>query len=257
MKQSEIDLLFESIWSDWPNKEKENAAKKAFTVFIRSEQPYKDLVKACKTYIMSSSGEEYHYQLNNFILQDHWKDVLESVDPFKIAEEHKSAIALCNSWNEKCRSHWCKILDINSKIPMAKTALRNKFFKDNWEKALDLAHGIFKYSFGENDPRSKIIINFKWFADVSYKRHTVSKIIEGDYGKPQRDIAKSNSFSSVEIDMAKRKAIAEYFKLMTEGKLEDESEEYYEKFINERSGKRQDGDSLANKSENAFEHPFD
>lgn len=258
MNQSKIDLLFETIWSEWPNREKEHAARKAFVVFINSGGDYKELRQACETYILSSIGEDYTYQLNNFILQDHWKDILELIDPFKIAEESKRAKELCESWNNACRPHWCKIVDINSKMPMSKKALSNKFFCENWEKALDLARKIFKYTHNENDIRSKIIINFKWFTDVSPDRHVVSKIIEGDYGKPQRDISVQNkSFSQEKINWAKRKAVAEYFELLRTGKLEDESDEYYEKFIAERSGERQDGKQVEEEGGSSFNHPFD
>jgi hypothetical protein len=260
MNEAKIDLLFANVWDLWPNKEKEHAARKAFGVLIKSGESYEDFLKACRAYVLSSSNEEYKYQLNNFILQDHWRDILDSVDLKKLEREHADALMLCKAWNKACRPHWCKILDIDSKIPLAKRALTNKFFKENWKNALDLAARIFKHKLREADWRTKLILSFRWFTDVSLDRHVVSKIIEGEYGLPIKDHFKKAQEEIVEIDHGRNKAIAEYFKLMREEKLEDETEEYFNKFIEERCGARSDNAStkITRQDNTGNEgHPFD
>jgi hypothetical protein len=182
-----LETIFDEIWESWPNKEKEHAARKAYDVFCKSEGDVDQLKKACRIYVLDSTGDEFHYQLNNFILQDHWKDIIESGTSLeRLEKERQACIDLINTWNDACLSHWIKSEDIEDKIVSARRALQNQYFQKNWKKALDKAKKIFQYRFRESDPRARIILSFRWFSRCQPEKHTVLKIIEGEYGYPSK-----------------------------------------------------------------------
>lgn len=145
---------------------------------------------ACSIYVLEHEGDEFTHKLNNFIMQDVWKDTLEGARDAKeyqakLQEKHNEAVRLIETWNAERNSWWSEVLDIQERIPLAKTALQNEYFKNHWKKSLDKAKKIFQYRPREGERNSKLIISFSWFANVSPNKHTVLKIDEGEYGGPQ------------------------------------------------------------------------
>lgn len=224
MNGLEFDAAFNKIWSFWPRKDKgENAARKALKVQLNSGESYEEIYKACRIYSLDHEGDEYVFYLNNFLMLDHWKDCLEHGNLEKLESKREEAIHLIESWNKACRPHWCKSIEVEVKIPMAQKALSDKYFQKEWKKALDLASKIFKYPFRDTDSRSKLILSFRWFANVSHDKHTVAKIIEGEYGSPQRDISKKQVIVK-KISDEERKELVDLWKSIRNGD-EKETEE--------------------------------
>lgn len=191
----EIEDCFNRIWQNWSNKTMKSAGLKALSVTLRSGADMDLIELACQIYATEHAGSEYHHQLNNFLMNDVWKDVVDGVKNVrqykeKLELERREAYQLVELWNEKCYSHWCKNLDIDSKVPMARKALRDEFFKNNWKKALDKAHKLFQYKAREGTKHSKLILTFRWFCDTTLYKHTVMRLIEGEYGEPETDLAK-------------------------------------------------------------------
>ena len=140
------EKTFEKIWEFWINKEGERAAEKAIDVCLKSGEDAKKIIEACEAYRLENLGKdpEFTYKLSNFILQDHWKDVSDSISVEALKKLHDDSVTLIKEWNNTCRSHWCKVVDIESKVPVVMKALKDKAFKENWSKALKKASGIFK-----------------------------------------------------------------------------------------------------------------
>lgn len=207
------DKTFNAIWEFWLNKEGERAAEKAITIAIdkQGDDP-KKIIKACEAYRLENIGKdvEYTYKLSNFILQDHWKDVLESTSVEKLQKLYDESIAIINCWNQFCRSHWCRVVDAETKAPIVMRALRDKCFADNWHRALIKASSIFKYPFRDGDPRQKIILSLRWFTNVSCDKHTVLKIIEGEYGQEEKEQTRVEQ-KTIPVDYEARKKAAEEF----------------------------------------------
>lgn len=245
--EQRLDFFFEQLWSLWINKDRgEHAAKKALKVLLNQGEDIKKIKEACEIYSITRANDEFTHQLGNFLLQDHWRDILEETSIEKIQQRRNEEIHLIEGWNKVCRPHWCKVLEFDSKYSMARQALNNKFFKENWEEALEKAHKVFFYSFREEDYRSKIILSFKWFTSVT-KSHTVSRLLEGEFGKPAFD----RSFKKIEeqpIDWEARKAAAEYLGKLMRGEITDEDNKTD---IPTRS------EDNAKKSEILNGHPFD
>lgn len=190
LNEFEVDLLFPSIWEVYPNKDKEFAARKALRLLFKTDRDVdpKKLLQTVKIYALESEGDEFTYRLDNFLRNDHWKDIYEQFDNLdgylsSLEQTRKDAVNVITQWNKSRKSHWCECIDTESKIGMVKDALANNFFKENWQRALWLLTKIFAHTFHENDSRSKIIISIRWFCKVSSDSHTVSRIIEGEFGK--------------------------------------------------------------------------
>lgn len=200
MTSLEIDIAFDKIWDFWLNKENgEHAAKKALAVLIKTGIKYDDIYKACRVYSLDHIGDEFTFKLSNFLMRDEWKDVLEGSDLNRLEQQRLLAIEIIEQWNSLCRSHWSKVLNIEDRIPLAKKALSNKFFNDNWRTALNLCADIFRREFREIDNRSKININFKWFTTVTADKHTVLRIMEGDFGKAYTEKESVNKYEQVRV----------------------------------------------------------
>lgn len=183
-----IHNVFEDIWSTWPNQDGEHAALKAVTFFLK-ENKKEDLIAACEAYTLSVVAEDpkFTYKLANFINFDHWRDVLEANNLDKLRKKRDEALHLIEEWNKACRPHWLKTQALDIRIPLAQKALENKYFRENWVEALSRAVKIFAFRFREGDPREKLKLTFKWFANVDHDKHTTLKIMEGEYGGPYRD----------------------------------------------------------------------
>lgn len=217
MKYSELekDMIFDRIWSYWPNKNKgEHAPRKALSVALNSGHNHKKIEEACRIYSLLSEGDDPKYikRLNNFLNEDEWLDVLEYHSLEALEDQRKKAIEVIQYWNEKSRSHWCKILSEDEKVPLAKAALQNESFEKNWKKSLDIASEIFQHSFNESDSRSKIILSFRWFCNVSSDKHTVLKILEGEYGFPKKNIKRYKTGEWKDQDPEEQKEAVKNFK---------------------------------------------
>lgn len=185
-----IDRCFNTIWEFWPNKTKgDNAPRKAISVALKSGYAEQDLVKACRIYALQSEGEEIQYikLLHNFINGNEWLDILEGNSLEALEAQRLEAVEVVEAWNAACRSHWHKVIGIDTRVPIAKLALQDKEFKKNWKKSLDKAKEIFQYRFNDSDIRSKINLTFTWFTSVSITKHTVLKILEGEFGSPEKE----------------------------------------------------------------------
>jgi len=184
-----IEQIFDSLWEKWPNKEGEASARKAVTVYFKSDGSKEELLRACDAYILDNIQQDpsYIYKLSNFINQDHWRDSLERGSYDRLKNKEKLAIELMEAWNSACRPHWSKITDFRARLAIAMAAINDSYFSENWKKALTKAGKVFKFEHREADPRSKIILSFSWFTNINPKKHTVLKLIENEYGQAQDD----------------------------------------------------------------------
>lgn len=208
-----VDSAFSDIWEVWLNKDGEKASEKALHVAVKQGADLQLITAACKIYALENVGQEFTHKLSNFILNDVWRDVVEGHEDIASYQRHlesrrKEAIEVIETWNTKRKDHWCPALDIEARIPVSTKALKDKFFKNNWKKALDKAVEIFKYKPRENDRFKNLILSLTWFCDTSPNKHAVLKILEGQYGFPQRDIAKRYP-KRIEISDEEAKRIAE------------------------------------------------
>jgi hypothetical protein len=187
----EAEVAFDRCWDIYKvaNDNKRASAFKAFLVANRLGEDMALVEIAAKIYVLETQGDEYHYQFGNFIRDDHWKDYVgEHVDwkSYLASLEAKEAAAvdLLRAWNEGIPHHWCPVLDVRSKIPLAKRALSDPAFKERWQEALDLARKIFYKPLHSTDLRSKIILSFAWFTKLGDK-HTVMRLVERELGTPE------------------------------------------------------------------------
>ncbi len=184
-----IEQIFDKIWESWLNKDGEASARKAVTVYFKSDGSKEELIRACETYVLENIQQDpaFTYKLSNFINQDHWRDMLERTSHDRLKKKEALAYEIIDAWNRACKPHWCQIADRRARLPIAMSALNDSFFAENWKKALTKAESIFKFEHREGDSRSKIILSFSWFTNVTPNKHTVVKILEGEFGKPQAD----------------------------------------------------------------------
>lgn len=217
----EADVAFERCWEIYQkiNDNKMASAKKAFMVLNKMGGDMSLLEVAVKIYALESQGDEYHYQFGNFIRDDHWKDYIDSHTDWKsylasLEKKDKDARLLLEAWNHGIPAHWCPVIDLFAKIPLAKRALSDKAFKENWKQALDLARKIFYKPLHSTDHRSKIVLSFSWFTKLGEK-HTVMRLVEREFGSPEvkeKPISRPKSISKEEAE----KVAEENKKLMEE-----------------------------------------
>lgn len=219
----EIEEIFERIWQCWGNKAMRNSGLKALTVTLRSGENAELIELACQIYARDHEGSDYQHQLNNFLLNDVWKDMVDGVKNIQqykhqLETERREALDLIDEWNQTCYAHWCPILERDAKIPMARKALKDEFFKKNYKKGLDKAKKIFQYRAREGHKNFKLILSFRWFCDTSIYKHTVMRLLEGEYGEPESDLVKKyvkhESFTEEELILIKeenKKLLREIF----------------------------------------------
>jgi hypothetical protein len=188
----QIFHCFEQAWEIYEkiNPDKKPSSQKAFEVACRSGADPNKILDAVRIYFYESIGTDpqYRYQFGNFIREKYWEDYIDKFGSSpdylaRLKEQAEAAEALLKTWNEKCRDHWCPVLDIPTKMGLAKRAMQDEAFKKFWKEALDLAREIFYKPLHSSDIRSKINISFQWFSTLGEK-HTVMRIVEGFYGKP-------------------------------------------------------------------------
>lgn len=252
----QIEVMFNALWEDWINKDGESSARKAFTVFLNSGLSKEELTKACKAYTLENVGNDpsFTLRLSNFINQDHWKDILENSSIETLERKHNEALQLIECWNKACKNHWCKVMELDEKVSLAKKALSNKSFKSEWKKALGMTEKLFRYPLKDGDPRQKIILSFRWFTNVSDK-HTVMRIVEGEYGycskevstkkeKPVKEVTKEerarvmSDFYSVFPDLTEEAMLA---KLKKEQRKEQKQNERHAARVTNETGFLVDG----------------
>lgn len=184
-----ISKTFDEVWENWIRKDGERAAEKAIEHALNSGESRDDIIKACEIYRLENAGTdpEFTHKLANFINGDHWRDSLEGASLEKLKKKHDEAVVVINAWNEVCRPHWCKSIDVELKVPMVIKAMNDKSFRLQWRVALNRAYKIFKFKLRDEDSRSKIILSLRWFTNVSHDKHTVLRIMEGEYGHPVKE----------------------------------------------------------------------
>lgn len=209
-----ISQIFDEVWENWLNHEGEAAAQKAVTFFLK-ENKKEDLLKACEAYRLDNlaSDPSFTYKLANFLNLDHWRDVLDANNLDKLRAKRDEAIEVINLWNSLARPHWIKVQSIETRIAITQKALSNKYFKEHWKEALEKATKIFAYPFREGDPREKLKLTFKWFVNCDHDKHTVLKVIEGEYGGPHQERT-IKVIETKPIDYEARNKLAEEFKEM-------------------------------------------
>lgn len=190
----EIYAAFDEIWEFWKNKEPgERSARQAFLVAARKyEKDYslEVLKKAARLYYLKNQRQEFTQQLNNFFMKEEFVDALDA-DPDsdkrlkELEDRQKEAKLIATRWNLRRRLWWAEITEIDSKLPMISKALEDPFFRDNWKKALDKVVGIFKHKPREREKHAQLVISISWFCDLH--KQTVVKILDGEYGQPQKD----------------------------------------------------------------------
>jgi len=186
MNSGDIALAFERIYELYPNKEKKASAFKAFKLLITQagndadqKKEAKRVLLATKIYAYTECDSDFHYQLGNFIRDDHWLDVL-AIHPDldsvlkEMAEIKQEADQLIEAWNRACFTHWAKIARPKSIAGVVCECLKDTYARKNWQQALDLAKKIFNKS-GDSNIK---VPNLVWFIK------SVDKIIDGFYGQP-------------------------------------------------------------------------
>jgi hypothetical protein len=210
-----IDSTFDEIFEAWPNQSGEAQSKKAFTVALNNGADINDLKKGCEIYVLDNIGTdpEFIKNLGNFIREDVWKDCLELGN--KMLERKASALKVINAWNDACKSHWIKSSSVDASLPMVMKAMADKPFRDNWVSALQKASLIFKYELNSSDMRSKTTLSIRWFCSIAPCKHTVMKIIDGEYGKAVKDRFTLTKVEKIKpIDEKARAVAAAEFKAM-------------------------------------------
>lgn len=209
-----VEQIFESVWEKWINKSGEASAEKAVKVFLKSETK-ETLLHVCEAYRLEHLGDDpqYTHKLSNFLNQDIWLDIQESISLERLQEKYNQALEIVTEWNKVCNKHWIAVDDIETKIPLGTKALSNVAFKQNWRKALDKANRIFKYPFRDGDPRQKLILSFRWFTNIVPEKHTVMKIMEGEYGQHERE-ERHVIKTCIPVDQAARSKLAEEMKVL-------------------------------------------
>lgn len=188
----EIEVIFDRLWEMYPNKAKESSARKALTVALKTGEDHRDIEQAVRLYALETKGDDYHYHFSNFINEHHWKDMLDAhknVDAYiqKLEEQEKTARRVIDKWNEVRRSHWCVVASPEKRVPIVLQALKDPDFQASWEIALEKASNVFRYKFREGDWRNGIVLSIRWFCNTSSDKHTVLRILEGEYGIEQKE----------------------------------------------------------------------
>lgn len=206
----EIDMVLDRLLEKWPNKTGEASARKAFDVAVKSGEDPFQIEKSADLYLMDNIGTDpdYIYRLGNFIREDHWKDTLELVSEDKMKRVKKNAFELIRLWNKACAPHWCIVAEPEARLASAVKALNDKAFNKHWRESLTKASKLFKYTFRDDNPFSKITLSFKWFTDISHDKHTVLRLVEGHYGNPTNEVAEKTVIF-VKPDIEKMRQLAE------------------------------------------------
>jgi hypothetical protein len=90
-------------------------------------------------------------------------------------------------------------------------AMRNKFFRENWKEALRKLFKLMKQEFDANDPRNFIKPTVQWFCQTSPEKHSVAKVMEGEYGKPARKKKSNKIETEMKKDFTSPEQALEYF----------------------------------------------
>lgn len=179
--------LFKKLWALWPNQDKEHAAKKALKVLLHEEDIDPDrLVASANIYAMELRG--HCHELGNWLRNDIWKDIyIEFRDVFeyeaKLKARRDEAVSVIEHWKEHRLDWWCSISSVEAHIKQVEFALRYKPFRDHWKDAFSLLLKLFAEPFDDGDWRAKITPSITWFCKVDYDSSTVTRIIEGEFGK--------------------------------------------------------------------------
>lgn len=155
------------------------AVKKAYNYLRSEDHKHADIVKALRLYLGSIDLEDTKYipWLNNFLLEY-----------YEVYNITKDELDLCDkiidTWKKKKRFWWATVVNKEIAIKNVISVIKNPFFLNNWEKALDDLRMVMK---ARESSFLKIIPNFKWFCDIK----TITNILEGVYGntfqeKPKR-----------------------------------------------------------------------
>lgn len=192
----EIFRCYEQAWEIYKkiNPDREASGKKGFELECKKGADPKQILDSVKIYYYESLGTDpqYRYQFGNFVREGYWQDYVDKFSSTadylaRVKAQAEAAEELINTWNQERLSHWNPVLDVHTKVGLAKRALQDEAFEKNWKKSLDLAKDIFYKPLHSSDHRSKINISFQWFTTLGEK-NTVMRLLEGFFGKPEKDI---------------------------------------------------------------------
>lgn len=187
------EILFQKIWELWPNKKDKLASQKAFEWGHSQKWFSVDELSACvQLYVKSETNLVKEKQtLGNWIRENKYQQLLERIrsEGFDQAskqqkERNKEAVRICEVWNDRRRSWWQEIIDIEDRAKSVEKALEDQFFRDNWERGLDYLRAVFRNRRTESDYLRTLIPSITWFANREH--NVLAKILEGEYGRPPR-----------------------------------------------------------------------
>jgi hypothetical protein len=173
-------VLFKALWQIWPKKTSPESSRKAIEVMLKIEDDidHDRLVKCARAYILKQD-QRYTHELGNWIRNNVWKDYYSS-DLDSIIEKESAlantARSVLEKWNQVRKKWWLEVADELGAFESVKTKLQERFFEENWEKALDDLSVLFRR---KQDGRWRSTVpSLRWFLQGD----NCARIIEGEFG---------------------------------------------------------------------------
>lgn len=202
------EILFQQIWDIWPNKRDKLSSQKAFEWGHSQGWFTVTELSSCVRLYCESEPEVVKSKqvLGNWIRENKYKPFLESIRNVGIdnaliqqSKDNELARKICQVWNEKKRVWWLEIVDINDRAKHVESALKDEFFRENWEKGIEYLRDLFKRRRMESEYLRNLVPSITWFCNREH--NVLAKILEGEYGRPKRKkTTVSNPDPSSELD---------------------------------------------------------
>lgn len=188
-------VIFDDLYRMWPLKQDKGNTRLAFD-FVYKQHGFSgpDYLKAAELWIFKASPfQKQHQQLANWLRDEKFLPELAEIAAqggdltrtLETAQLYRDlAVVVMGEWNRQRRPWWAKIEDTVNHSFVCERALRNEFFQKNWQAALAKAVLLFKYPERDAQGRQVVTPNITWFCDLDER--IVSRIIEGDFGHPQK-----------------------------------------------------------------------
>lgn len=193
MDRSAAAFIFESVWDLWQCKKDKVSSRKAFEWALTEKKSFSiQEIKDCISLFNKEKNdfEKENTVFGNWIRDGKYQSYLKVVrsSEFKNEEERiekdkQLSFHICNKWNEKRRPWWTEVIDIQGRARHVQEALKDDFFRENWEHALLMLTKIFKYRRTDGSEYLKNLTpSIQWFCNREH--NVVAKILEGEYGRP-------------------------------------------------------------------------